>query len=457
MYTRLLWIAATTPLTAVAWPIAVADLGPGATGRTLTLLWPVSDRATGLIEKGDTQMKISHYAPWGSMKQKNGTGPVGDRPGHRFETKLLVGLSTVAVLLALLWSAGLVIAGQPFQHPAGDVAITGDVSSKISYQGVLRENGQPVSGSRNMVFRLYSNPACSTQVGGNIIKSGVPVTGGRFAVDLDVNHRDFNGQALWLEVEVAGTRIGCEAILPVPYALSLRPGAHIAGSVTASPYAALHVWNTATSGSAYGIKGGTDSPSGRAIYGDALHGGTGVYAKSDTGIAIRAAGTGIVQSTANSYLWISGNGARPFHQADSTVIDLDSKGGAIIRRGPDAGRKNVMLPITVVGPLYGQDVTVTDLDIFWKGRTEFDAITAVILRRQTGVGAYANIIFDVGGAGYACEESLNPNGCTIHYDTTSNNVLTADSGILYLTLELSFNSDSSWMQVGGARLTLKHE
>lgn len=116
-----------------------------------------------------------------------------------------------------------------------------------------------------------------------------------------------------------------------------------------------------------------------------------------------------------------------------------------------------MLPITVVAPLYGQDVTITDLDIFWKGQTEFDGITAVILRRQTGVGAHENIVFDVGGAGYACEESAHPDGCTLHYDATSNNVLTADSGILYITLELAFNSDTSWVQVGGVRLTLKHE
>ena len=39
----------------------------------------------------------------------------------------------------------------------------------------------------------------------------------------------------------------------------------------------------------------------------------------------------------------------------------------------------------------------------------------------------------------------------------NNNVLTADSGILYLTLELAFNSDTSWVEVGGVRLTLEHD
>lgn len=121
-----------------------------------------------------------------------------------------------------------------------------------------------------------------------------------------------------------------------------------------------------------------------------------------------------------------------------------------------------MLPITVPGPLYGQDVTISDLDIYWKGETEFDAISAVIMRRQTGVcssaSCYDDIIFDVGGAGFTCQDGVVPEeGCTVHYDATSNNVLTTDSGILYLTLGLNFNSDTSWINIGGVRLTLEHD
>ena len=43
-----------------------------------------------------------------------------------------------------------------------------------------------------------------------------------------------------------------------------------------------------------------------------------------------------------------------------------------------------------------------------------------------------------------------------HYDPTSNNVLTADSGILYLTLELAFSGSTTWVEIGGVRLTLEH-
>ncbi len=140
---------------------------------------------------------------------------------------LLIGL-----LLALAGSvgSGLAQGQEPPQgkvQPQDDLSIEAAVSSKFNYQGVLKESGSPVTGNRDMTFRLYSDSACASQVGSDIVESDVPVTGGLFSVELDVLHGYFNGQGLWLEVEVGGTAIGCQEILPVPYALSLKPGAII--------------------------------------------------------------------------------------------------------------------------------------------------------------------------------------------------------------------------------------
>ncbi len=147
------------------------------------------------------------------------------------KTRTIVILLATVSILALLWAAGGAIASPPRDEPAGDeVSVAGTVASKFSYQGVLKENDSPVTGSRDMTFRLYSDDTCSTQVGSDIVKSGVQVTDGLFSVDLAVTHGHFNGQGLWLEVEVGGTKIGCQEILPVPYALSVRPGAVIGGA-----------------------------------------------------------------------------------------------------------------------------------------------------------------------------------------------------------------------------------
>lgn len=176
-------------------------------------------------------------------------------------------------------------------------------------------------------------------------------------------------------------------------------------------------------------------------------------------MALRASGDGVIQSTAKSYVWISGNSVRPYNDDDLTDIDLLNNGGARILSGDaGGGNRNVMLPVTITGPMYGQAVTVTALDIYYRNANEFGGITAVLLRRQTGTcstNCYVSILSDF--SDYTCPTGTSPSGCTIHWDLTANNVLTADSGILYLTLELPFYDNVNWTEIGGARLTLAHE
>ena len=188
------------------------------------------------------------------------------------------------------------------------------------------------------------------------------------------------------------------------------------------------------------------------------------YSTADDQFAVRASGgvkfetDKIAVNTAKSYLWISGNGVRKFRESDSTIIDMTNFGGAVIQRGATVGNKNVMLPITIMGPLYGQDVKITGVDIYWKGETEFDGITAVLMRRQTGVcttsSCYAVVISDF--TDNVCDSGNYPEGCTIPFTPTTNNILTADSGILYMTIELAFSGASTQIWIGGVRLTLEH-
>ena len=74
----------------------------------------------------------------------------------------------------------------------------------LNYQGVLRDDADDaIDGTRDMVFRLHSDDACSTQVGGDIDRPGVQVNHGLFSVELAVTHAHFDGQGLWLEVAVS--------------------------------------------------------------------------------------------------------------------------------------------------------------------------------------------------------------------------------------------------------------
>jgi hypothetical protein len=229
-------------------------------------------------------------------------------------------LALLALLLATSGATGQGPDPEGEVRPRGDVSIAGTVNSRISYQGRLLEDDAPVTGSRDMVFRLYSDGTCATQVGSDIVKNGVQVTDGLFSVELGVTHSDFNGQGLWLEVEVGSTTVGCQEILPVPYALSLRPGAEIDDTastinfnryqlvpfptITTHKYGieaevdgsysyayGLYGSATATDGTAYGVFGmtGNSDPPAAGVYGEGGH-----YGVSGKGDAFGVNGEGLL-------------------------------------------------------------------------------------------------------------------------------------------------------------------
>jgi hypothetical protein len=360
----------------------------------------------------------------------------------------------------------------------------------IPIQGKLTNaSGMPLNGTYNILFRLYD-----VETGGTALCSDtrpVVVQNGLFSDYMDGCYNGIlNGQKVWLGVKVGADpeMTPRQLILPVPYALALVPGVSMIAS-NANPFAvqtsssvgkALQGIASAESGVNYGVYGVSNSGAGTGGYfynyseGTGLSGisaaGTGVYAGSlgtalranaGTGAAVSAEGTGIIRSTAKSYLWISGNDLRPYQAADTTVINMDTVGGAKIYSGATLGTRNVMLPITIMAPMYGQNVTISAVDIYWSTDSAFDGINVVLMRRQTGVCAgsscYATLIDYRPGGGISCEDGVFPTGCTLHLVPTGNNVITSTSGILYLTFELNFTSSTTWIDIGGVRLTLEHD
>lgn len=200
----------------------------------------------------------------------------------------------LAMLFALTAGGGLAQEPETLGAPQRLPIIEGAVSSEFSYQGLLQEGGSPVTGSRDMIFRLHSNAACTHQVGSDINRPAVSIIDGYFDVSLDVDQADVNGQALWLEVRVGSTRVACQEIMPVPYALSLKPGAVISGDGTGiwaystDQYAfwgetestrdyhtAVRGRATATTGYTRGVTGSSDSVTGIGVLG---------HANSETGL-----------------------------------------------------------------------------------------------------------------------------------------------------------------------------
>jgi hypothetical protein len=112
--------------------------------------------------------------------------------------------------------------------PSAPLAVFSDT---VSFQGRLLDNaGNPVDGFPIMTFRLYAQAEGGAPVWEDAYN--VPVESGLFNAGLEIPPSLFDGQALWLGVQVAGDAQEMQPrqqLLPVPYALYAKSAAN-AGS-----------------------------------------------------------------------------------------------------------------------------------------------------------------------------------------------------------------------------------
>jgi hypothetical protein len=157
---------------------------------------------------------------------------------------LAIALFTVCIVGALMVGRpGASLAQGPSPQVAGPQTMVAPV---LQYQGrILLNSGSPITdGAHTAVLKLYTDPAAPSAIWTET--KPIQTVGGLFSTRLgDPTPLDpafFNGQALWLGINVDGDgeAIPRQEFLAVPYALSLMPGALISG--TASP-ATLQVRN----------------------------------------------------------------------------------------------------------------------------------------------------------------------------------------------------------------------
>ena len=101
-------------------------------------------------------------------------------------------------------------------------------STAFTYQGFLRDNGQPANGVYDLRFALFDSADAGNQIGSVVYKEDVPVADGLFTVEVDFGAEPFNtGARRWIEIGVRpGNSTGGHSLLtprieltPVPYAL----------------------------------------------------------------------------------------------------------------------------------------------------------------------------------------------------------------------------------------------
>lgn len=194
-------------------------------------------------------------------------------------------------------------------------AVQSAVADTITYQGqVTGAGGAVLNGVHSMRFLLYAaaNGGAPLWDSDNL---NVEVDDGLFTVELDVDQADFNGQALWLRVDVNGQTLSPrQALHATPYALSLRPGADVAGEPAGSSDAVLGVTLQGNWPSGQALLGSAPT-TGTAVQAEAV-GGQGLYASSNDNYAVRGSsvaswggyftsseGSGIVVTTGGGDHW----------------------------------------------------------------------------------------------------------------------------------------------------------
>jgi hypothetical protein len=132
------------------------------------------------------------------------------------------------------------------------------VAQPFTYQGFLKQNGQPVNGTTSLTFRLYDAPTGGTQIGSAITQT-VNVQNGLFTVQLDFG-AVWTGGDRYLEISVGSTTLAPRVkITPTPYA-----------AFAASAGFAQRPWQSAGSNIFYNdgnVGIGTSSPAARLSLG----------------------------------------------------------------------------------------------------------------------------------------------------------------------------------------------
>jgi hypothetical protein len=108
-------------------------------------------------------------------------------------------------------------------------------ASSFTYQGQLRDAGQPFTGMADLEFRLYDQLSAGSQIGSAQSLNAVPVEDGLFQVELDFGASVFDGSDRFLEITVDGSPLTPrQKVTATPYALlasGLATGSVGAGSV----------------------------------------------------------------------------------------------------------------------------------------------------------------------------------------------------------------------------------
>ena len=233
----------------------------------------------------------------------------------------IAGAVLLAGLVALSFNSNTTAQVAP---PRPDLAPAVDIGPAFTYQGFREQGGVAATGTCDFEFRLFGAATAGTQIGPVQSVNGQVMDQGRFTVELDFGAAANDGQARWLQIAARcpsgsgsfTTLIPRQVLSATPYALSLRPGAVVAGTVASG--GVLNLTNNSSTAGASGLKV-TSAPVGIHVDSTSSHGvevtsagqmgvyvdyagsyGVGVYNSVDDGVSVYSAGSPSASSPSSS-------------------------------------------------------------------------------------------------------------------------------------------------------------
>jgi len=371
-----------------------------------------------------------------------------------------VPLITLAPMLAVTVRAAPPPEPQPLRVEVAAMGILLRVESTVPIQGQLTDSaGHPVADADyNMTFRVRDNAAAVLCTVG---PTAVHTEKGLFNASLTGCPADiFDGQFLSLGIQVGGDAEMTPGlpIRPVPYAMSLRPGATI---------------NNQDAGRGLTVKSGQTGQAGTALWAENTNptAGIGLWAKAagedatvistnvSTGALFKGFGSdggedefrvqndGAIETKADSYVFIPGDSMIALNQYPEDLIVPAGEGSVTYDAG-SAGTRQVTFSAPIPAMLYGQPTELEDITVYLVTY----GTSYVTHTRLTVLGSDGSAVVTV------ADETDHSTGSVYDHFTLAlpeNTSLSADAGILCIRLHMSF-PDASGIRIGGVRIQLGH-
>lgn len=155
----------------------------------------------------------------------------------------------------------------------------------------------------------------------------------------------------------------------------------------------VYGFSASVSGVNYGVYGTTSSGEGYGGYfRNARTDGVALKAESTSGVAIEAAGTGIIKSSAETKIAVAPGNI--VNNSASVDISHMTNGGVALRS--TTGLTYVYFPITATSLLHGAEMKVSKLEMNYSttrdGSAGVPAIIAISLRNSNGSGSYTTLM-----------------------------------------------------------------